>query len=57
MPLLRTRTYRLYEFLLIVVLFAFAVPAEAQQQRIVVAVIEDGPSERLASLQQIYIDE
>ncbi len=57
MPLLRTRTYRLYEFLLIVVLFALAVPAEAQQQRIVVAVVEDGPSDRLASLQQVYVDE
>jgi outer membrane protein TolC len=56
MPSLEIKTYRLYEFIAIVALLVFAAPVEAQQ-RVVVAVVEDGPSDRLAPQQQTYIEE
>ena len=51
-----TKTFRLFEVLMIVLLLCIGAPSQAQE-RVVVAVVEDGPSDRLSGLQQIYIDE
>lgn len=51
-----SKTYRLYEVIATVVLLCIAVASQAQE-RVVVAVIEDGPSDRMAQQQQIYVDE
>ena len=51
-----SKTYRLYQVIASVVLLCVAVTSQAQE-RVVVAVIEDGPSDRMAQQQQIYVDE
>ena len=56
MSSLARSSYRLYEFILIVVLLCIAAPGQAQE-KVVVAVVLDGPSARLANQQQLYIDE
>ena len=56
MASLVAKTFRPYGFLLIAVLLCIVSPSQAQE-RVVVAVVEDGPSDRLSNLQQIYIDE
>ena len=56
MSLLATKTYRLYESFLIAVLLCIAAPSQAQEQ-VVVAVVLDGPADRLANQQQVYVDE
>ena len=49
-------SYRLYEFILIAVLLCIAAPGQAQE-KVVVAVVLDGLSGRLANQQQLYVDE
>jgi len=56
MPSLATKPYRLYEVFLFTVLLCFAAPGQAQE-KVVVAVVLDGPSARLANQQQLYVDE
>jgi outer membrane protein TolC len=56
MPSLATKPYRLYEVFLFAVLLCFAASSQAQDQ-VVVAVVLDGPSARLASQQKLYVDE
>lgn len=51
-----SKTYRLYEVVAAILLLFVAVTSQAQE-RVVVAVIEDGPSDRMAQQQQIYVDE
>jgi len=51
-----TKTYRLYEVFLIAVLLCIAAPGQAQE-KVVVAIVLDGPSDRLANQQQRYIVE
>ena len=53
---LASRAYRLIEVLLIAALLCIAVPGQAQE-KVVVAVVLDGPSDRLAAQQQRYVDE
>ena len=48
--------YRLYELILIAVLLCIAAPSQAQD-KVVVAVVLDGPSARMAKQQQLYVDE
>ena len=56
MSSLATKTYRLYEIFLMAALLCIAAVSEAQEQ-VVVAVVLDGPSDRLANQQQLYVDE
>jgi outer membrane protein len=56
MPSLAIDTHRLYEIILIAVLLFTAVPSNAQEKA-VVAVVIDGPSDRLVNQQQVYVDE
>ena len=56
MSLLAAKPYRLYEVLLIWLLLCLASPSQAQE-RVGVAVVLDGPSDRLATQQQLYVDE
>ncbi len=56
MSSLATKTYRLYEVFLIAVLLCIAAPSQAQE-KVVVAVVLDGPTDRLANQQQLYVDE
>ena len=56
MSSLATKPYRLYEALLLAVLLCTAAPSQAQE-KIVVAVVMDGPSDRLGNQQQLYVDE
>jgi outer membrane protein len=51
-----TKTYRPYVLFLIAAVMCIAAPVNAQE-KIVVAVIQDGPSERLSSQQQLYVEE
>jgi outer membrane protein len=56
MSSLASNSYRLFEFILIAVLLCIAAPGQAQE-KVVVAVVQDGPSGRLANQQQLYVDE
>ncbi len=56
MSSLATKTFRLYEFFLITLLLCIVAPSQAQE-KVVVAVVEDGSSDRLSKLQQVYVDE
>jgi len=56
MPPSAPRPYRLYKILLISMLLCLAMPGQAQE-KVVVAVVLDGPSGRLANQQQLYVDE
>ena len=56
MSSLATKTFRLYEIFLIAMLLCIAAPSQAQE-KVVVAVVEDGSSDRLSSLHQVYVDE
>ena len=56
MSSLATKTFRLYEIFLIAMLLCIAAPGQAQE-KVVVAVVKDGFSDRLSSLQQVYVDE
>ena len=50
------RPYRLYKIILFSMLLCLAMPGQAQE-KVVVAVVLDGPSARLANQQQLYVDE
>ena len=56
MSSLATNPYRLYEFILVALLLCISAPGQAQE-KVVVAVVLDGPSARLANQQQLYVDE
>ncbi len=56
MSSLATKTFRLYEIFLITLVLCIVAPSQAQE-RVVVAVVEDGSSDRLSKLQQVYVDE
>jgi len=56
MSSLASNPYRLYELILIAGLLCIAVPSQAQE-KVVVAVVLDGPSARMANQQQLYVDE
>jgi len=56
MSSLASNPYRLYELILIAVLLCIAAPSQAQD-KVVVAVVLDGPSARMAKQQQLYVDE
>ena len=47
-----SKTYRLYEVVAAIFLLCVAVASQAQE-RVVVAVIDDGPSDRMLEQQQI----
>jgi len=56
MSSLASNPYRLYELIFITVLLCIAAPSQAQE-KVVVAVVLDGPSARMAKQQQLYVDE
>jgi outer membrane protein len=56
MSSLASNSYRMYELILIAVLLCIAAPGQAQE-KVVVAVVLDGPSARMAKQQQLYVDE
>ena len=56
MSSLARNSYRLYELIFVAVLLCIAAPSQAQQ-KVVVAVVLDGPSARMAKQQQLYVDE
>lgn len=51
-----SKTIRLYELFFIASVLCITVPVQAQE-KVVVAVVQDGPTERLAIQQQLYVDE
>ena len=56
MSSLGAKPYRLYETFVLAILLCISVSAQAQE-KVVVAVMQDGPSDRMERQQQIYIDE
>lgn len=56
MSSLVTKICRRHEILIITVLMGFATVAQAQE-KVVVAVVQDGPADRLGRQHQLYIDE